>query len=184
MGGVPRAGVGKALMVGSWRTASIMSADARDFDLFEGACTKTPPSPGKGRACRTQRSDPRNLIQAGGVSTSMCEDVPVRRQAEPKGLASTLGCLDIGAHEADVIRHRGIEAPLVRARDSAHRLSAPFSRRVGVQRSRCRRSLERSSRSWRSPRRTPILRRARWRRGRRVRTRMSAGCRAPWPLRS
>ena len=64
---------------------------------------------------------------------------------------------------------------------ASRQMSAPFSRRVGVQRSRCRRSLERSSRSWRSPRRTPILRRARWRRGRRVRTRMSAGCRAPWP---
>ena len=52
MGKVPRAGVGKALMVGSWRTASIMSADARHSDLFECACTKTPQCPGKGRVRR------------------------------------------------------------------------------------------------------------------------------------
>ena len=66
---------------------------------------------------------------------------------------------------------------------SAHAICGRWvrTRTVGVQRSRCRRSPGRSARSGRSRRCTPILRRARWRRGRRVRIRRSAGCRAPWP---
>ena len=69
---------------------------------------------------------------------------------------------------------------------SAHAICARWvrTRTVEVQRFRFRRFPGRSARVGRSPQCMPILRMARWRRGRRVRTRMLAGCRAPWPLRS
>lgn len=59
-----------------------------------------------------------------------------------------------------------------------------LTRTAAALRSRSRRSPGRSARFDQSPRHTPIPPGARWRRGRTIRTRMSAGCRAPWPLSS
>jgi hypothetical protein len=119
-------------------------------------------------------------IGPGWVADPSCRR-GLRRVGEP---AAPCNCAVPAARSAHqpLAAMRRIGGP---SRPSGSRqMSAPFSKTVGVRRSRCRRSLERSSRSWRSPRRTRILRRARWRRGRRVHTRMWAGCRAPWPLRS
>jgi hypothetical protein len=96
-------------------------------------------------------------------------------------------CLrDAGCPDLECLARRRESSPKALLLTSPWRGRPPEAirrvRRAAVRRSRFRRSPGRSARVGQSPRRTRIRQGARWRRGRRARTRRSAGSRAPLPL--